>query len=547
MKPKRESGKISSYTPIFLVLAMGIIASIIAYTTVRDSLDNQARTAFTSLAITQSHIVVEGFSQAIFATASIGALFNASELVSLTEFTDFTTPLLQRFPTITALCWVPQVQRDERVNFEQVAQQSSPGFHITERNAENMLVDSAAKPSYFPVTYILPHAGNELAVGFDLYSNAIRRAAIDLAIDTAQTTSTARIRLVQDQGSSYSVLLIHPIFAKSASAAGPSLLQGVATAVYRIGAGVEQALSQFPSAALNIWLFDRSGAPGEQFLYFRSADKAATGNEQSPVQPVVNEQHYSHAFTLGGRQFELILSPDAKSISASSGYQAWLTLCAGLGFTCLLVAYLQLVLRRDRELFAGQVALEHQINERQAAEQLLRKANQSLEILSREDSLMGIANRRRFDEYLEQEWSRAMRDRTSLSLIIGDVDFFKAYNDAHGHVAGDECLRKIAKAVADVLERSGDMVARYGGEEIAIVLPATPAEGAYNLAEKVRLAVSNLALPQTLSGDAEVVTLSVGCGTVVPEKESAVVDFVQAVDAALYSAKQQGRNRTVVL
>ena len=115
----------------------------------------------------------------------------------------------------------------------------------------------------------------------------------------------------------------------------------------------------------------------------------------------------------------------------------------------MFAAYLELMLRRSRELMTGQQALKQQINERIYAEQQLREANRNLEILSRKDPLMGIANRRYFDEHFQQEWLRAARQGTPLSLLIGDVDYFKAYNDTYGHVAGDKCLKKIARILPD--------------------------------------------------------------------------------------------------
>ena len=541
----RKSGNLNGHFPTVLVVVVGIVASIIAYATVRETRVSQANAAFTSLATTHANIIVEGFSQTFIAIESVGALYGSSESVSWSQFADFAVHLLKRFPTIAALGWVPQVHHKEREGFEQAAQKLFPGFRITERNSQNLLVDSAERQTYFPVFFILPYAGNEAAHGFDLYSDKIRRKAIDQARDSGQTTSTARISLVQEQGNQYSVLLIHPIFHDEGSATDRGALLGVASAVYRIGDGVEKALSQVHSANLNIWLFDRSGEADTQFLYFHSSNKQQVEQRASEAVPAADAIQYVHEFNLGGREFELILSPASDYFNISGGIETWLALIIGLVFTALLAAYLELVLRRSRELMAGQKALQYQINERKNAEQHLREANRNLEILSREDPLMGIANRRYFDEYFRQEWKRAVRHGTSLSLLIGDVDYFKSYNDTYGHSAGDECLRKIAWVLTDALDRPGDLVARYGGEEIAVVLPSTSAAGAHNLAEKIRLSITAMALPQEQSAIAKVVTMSIGCGTVSPTQSSSMEDFFQAVDAALYRAKQQGRNQTV--
>ncbi len=528
-----------------LVIVLGIAASIIVNVAVRENRNSQANLAFTALASSRANLIVEGFSQTLFAIESVGALFGSSERISSSQFDDFVAPLLDRFPTITALGWAPQVHHNEREEFEQSARKLFPGFHITERNTQNEIVDSAERQIYFPVYFIRPYEGNEVAHGFDLHSNQVRRAAISRARDSGQTTSTARISLVQERGHSYSVLLIHPVFQNSGSGKDRGKLLGIASAVYRIGDGVEKALSQFISARMNILLFDRSAEPDKQFLYSNSLRNLGANQQITESMPPSNARQYVDKFNLGARNFELILTPASDYSELDEGYEAWLALVIGLGFTGLIAAYLELTFRRSQELISGQKALEQQINERIYAEQKLREANRNLEDLARKDPLMGIANRRYFDERFQQEWLRAARQGTALSLLIGDIDYFKNYNDTYGHPAGDRCLRKIARALADMVHRPDDLVARYGGEEIAIVLPSTTETGAYNIAEKVRLAVAAMALPHE-SSVSKMVTMSIGCGTTLVTQKTSMEDFIQAVDAALYRAKQQGRNKTVV-
>ena len=542
-------GKVNSlkgHALAILVLVLGIVTSIIVFAVVRENKSMQANVAFTNLASISANLIVEGFTQTLFAIESVGALYSSSESISLNQFDAFVAPLIVRFPTITALGWVPQVHHNEREEFEQIAQKLFPGFRITERNAQNEMVDSAKRQIYFPIYFIRPYEGNEVARGFDLYSNQVRRAAINHARDSGQTTSTARIRLVQERGHQYSVLIIHPVFQNGGSAKDRSRLLGIASAVYRIGDGVEKSLSQLIPARMNVWLFDRSGEPGKQFLYSNSSRNLGANQQITEPMPPANARKYVREFNLGARNFELILTPASDYFEFSGSYAAWLALVIGLGFTGLFAAYLELMFRRSRELMTGQQALEQQITERIYAEQQLREANRNLENLSRQDPLMGIGNRRYFDEYIQQEWQRADRQETPLSLLIGDIDYFKAYNDTYGHVAGDKCLQKIARVLSDIVHRPGDLIARYGGEEIAIVLPSTPETGAHNIAEKVRLAVAAMALPHEQSSVPKVVTISIGCGTALPTQKSSMEDFVQAVDAALYRAKQQGRNKTVV-
>jgi diguanylate cyclase (GGDEF)-like protein len=176
----------------------------------------------------------------------------------------------------------------------------------------------------------------------------------------------------------------------------------------------------------------------------------------------------------------------------------------------------------------------------------LATANRELEKLSRQDGLTGIANRRYFDSYLLTEVRRGAREKAPVSLILSDVDHFKAFNDCYGHQAGDDCLRRVAAALSSAGRRPADLAARYGGEEFAMVLPGTALEGAVDVAKAVSRVIGGLAIPHARSAVDQSVTLSQGIVSLIPEKETASEDLIQHADQALYQAKQQGRNRYVV-
>jgi diguanylate cyclase (GGDEF)-like protein len=152
-----------------------------------------------------------------------------------------------------------------------------------------------------------------------------------------------------------------------------------------------------------------------------------------------------------------------------------------------------------------------------------------------------LANRRSFDEHLQREWARADRIQRPLALIILDLDFFKQYNDQYGHVAGDECLKLVARALQEG-RRATDLAARIGGEEFSLLLPDTEIEGAISVAEIVRDRIEMLQLPHAKS-PMGVVTASFGAAAVTAGRTQTTEDLVRAADRALYEAKRQGRNR----
>jgi len=171
----------------------------------------------------------------------------------------------------------------------------------------------------------------------------------------------------------------------------------------------------------------------------------------------------------------------------------------------------------------------------------LDAANQELRRLTSLDGLTGIANRRHFDETLGREWRRSMRQGAEFSVLLGDVDLFKDYNDRLGHQEGDVCLQRVATTLAGAMDRGGDLVARYGGEEFAVILPETSLAGAEIVAERMRAAIATLAIPHPAS-ESGFVTMSFGVASGIAMPETDPQHIVKNADRALYEAKRAGRN-----
>ncbi len=175
----------------------------------------------------------------------------------------------------------------------------------------------------------------------------------------------------------------------------------------------------------------------------------------------------------------------------------------------------------------------------------LKRKSDLLESLVALDGLTEIPNRRRFDETLDLEWKRAIRNNNLLSLVLMDIDHFKLYNDNYGHAAGDVCLKKVARSIEKVPQRPADLVARYGGEEFVAVLPETDGEGATQIAEQMREAVFSLGVTHEFSSASDVVTISLGVATIYPVVEIDQKYLIEQADKGLYDAKEEGRNRFV--
>jgi diguanylate cyclase (GGDEF)-like protein len=176
----------------------------------------------------------------------------------------------------------------------------------------------------------------------------------------------------------------------------------------------------------------------------------------------------------------------------------------------------------------------------------LEAANQALQQLANVDGLTGVANRRRFDQYLKSQWLTLAQEKAMLSLILCDIDFFKLYNDKYGHPAGDACLQKVSGVLNSTAEKSHDLVARYGGEEFAVVMPRTNTAGAVHIAAGMQAGVRDLQIVHAESHVSQYVTLSLGVATTIPTFDSQPSSLINTADKALYQAKAEGRNRIIL-
>ncbi|MFS2129337.1 diguanylate cyclase domain-containing protein [Telluria sp. Tellsp131] len=201
------------------------------------------------------------------------------------------------------------------------------------------------------------------------------------------------------------------------------------------------------------------------------------------------------------------------------------------------------VIRRADGAVDCLVGFMFDISERKRAEDKILQLQKELEALSYRDPLTGIANRRMFDRILDVEWGKARALGEPLSLVMVDIDYFKQYNDRYGHPQGDACLKEVARVLDRAASRTRDLCARLGGEEFALVLPATDEAAALAVAARCARRLAQAALPHAASGVADIVTCSMGVATIVPGSQDQPAGLVEVADTRLYRAKGAGRNR----
>jgi diguanylate cyclase (GGDEF)-like protein/PAS domain S-box-containing protein len=200
------------------------------------------------------------------------------------------------------------------------------------------------------------------------------------------------------------------------------------------------------------------------------------------------------------------------------------------------------VVRNEDGTVNSLIGFMFDISERKKPEERLLSLQKELEDLSFKDGLTGVANRRMFDSIMELEWENARRNNQPLSLIMIDIDYFKQYNDHYGHLQGDECLKRVASALGSAATRARDAFARFGGEEFVLVLPETDETSAYKIAERCRSLIFKEQIPHEKSQTGQLLTISMGVGTITPMHKDEAMAFIEAVDQRLYQAKQKGRN-----
>jgi len=458
------------------------------------------------------------------ALRSLAILFSDSRTPNWDHFSLEAKSILSRHQDIQALEWVPRITQDQRNTFELKLLNNLPKFEIIERLKQGNMVSASLRDEYFPVYFVEPFIGNELAYGFDLASNSIRNKAITSARDSGLPTATGSITLVQETGNQKGFLAFIPIYKTrelSTIEKRKANFSGLVLGVFRIGDIFHSSIKNKEFKNIQITLSDETDPQNKITLH-------QTINQTSEIK---DELIYrKNLALLWGRQWVISASPSEAFYSDRRNVLPLAVFISFLVFTIYIAFYIHFISKRAATI---QKIVFEQNKE-------IHDANKKLESLSRSDGLTGIANRRYMDDFLEQEWRQATRSKASISFIIIDIDYFKLYNDNYGHPKGDDCLKKVANKLKSILHRPSDLIARYGGEEFSLILPQTT--NAVEIAKNCRRAIESMRIPHEHSKNSNVVTVSAGVCTVIPKINMSSRTLIETADKALYLAKNNGRN-----
>ncbi|MDH5327834.1 MAG: diguanylate cyclase [Gammaproteobacteria bacterium] len=466
----------------------------------------------------------------------LSTFYDSSEEVTYEEFQEYTKSFSTLHPEVKAWEWVPLVRGATRDKHEQKISKNIIGYKITEMDSNRNLILANKRPFYYPVTFIHPQAGNTNAMGFDLNSSDSRRQFIEKTIARNALTISTRVRLVQEDSESYSVLAAIPVLKRNTYSPllkidSPQIL-GLVVCVIRIDDIIDKT-------------FLGNFARGVSLSVSQKHDRVTMYKKGEANN--FNQHSFNEDIRVANQIWNVTISSDLSRYGARNFYELTVPFIFGIFLSICLSGYLFMLRSSRKRILSINTRLSQEIKKRNQYEQELIKTNLQLKKLSKYDPVMKIANRHAFNDYLRSELKRAKRTGFPLSLLIADIDNFKAYNDTYGHVIGDHCLALVAGVFKENANRPADLPARYGGEEIAVILPETFEEGAKMVAENIRNAVSTLSIPHEKSDVATVVTISIGVITVT-KVESYMSDewIIQSADKALYEAKHSGKNKVSV-
>ncbi len=454
--------------------------------------------------------------------------------VSHQEFQSFSRGFFERQRSLIALEWVPKVEHSERQRYEESLRGTFPHYHFVELSPQGLLVEAEERPSYYPIHYIEPYSNNQRTHGFDFGSEDIHLDVLNRARTSGVLQISRPISLSLGAEEIEAALLVLPVYDREMvpPVEREQRFKGLLVGAINLEQIVHTALDKTAEKALFMTLKDttpETGIANDSQILFQYP-------KAHEVKSLSDDSFYSQTtvLQLGSRVWTLEATPTNSYIHEKQNKLTVLVLTLG---GCFLITSAQLwrsQLRRTTEI---EIAVEDKTSK-------LRAVNQKLEMLSNTDPLTGIANRRLFDRYLDQEFYRSRREKTPLVIMIIDIDQFKAYNDQYGHLMGDDCLKGVVDRIYRSLNRASDLLARIGGDEFGIILPNT--NDALPVAQRIldNFEKDKMANDSIESGG--YISVSIGSVVAYQIKDMQKDELIQLADQAVFRAKSNGRHRVEV-
>jgi PAS domain S-box-containing protein len=379
-----ERHRISLRMRLFVILPVCLAAAltVLAFQQIRAGKWSQVQAEFTREAQIMSTTLGSNFESYVDVLYSIKGLFDSSKTVDRQEFQIFVQRLFDRHSGIQALEWIPRVTHEQRRLYEAAALRDGfSEFQITERESQGQMVPASSRVEYFPVYYVEPYAGNELALGYDLASNSVRRAAISHSRKTGKLTATARVTLVQEQEKEYGAVVLLPVYGQQRGVAmveaHRDALRGFVLGVFRIGDMVTSALKAFDADTVIYSLHDYTAPAGKQLLWEHNPIIQLSGGALLSHRQETNfaDLRFRKTYDLGGRNWTIFFAPTVSYLATYRSWDVWAVLVGGLLFTSLMGALLLAVLGRSAELATVNTSLQKEIVERTQAEAKVRESS----------------------------------------------------------------------------------------------------------------------------------------------------------------------------
>ncbi|MEZ8082500.1 CHASE domain-containing protein [Enterovibrio norvegicus] len=449
-----------------------------------------------------------------------------SEEINEDAFVAFADSVMNRHPNIRSMEWAEYLVEKNRDLYEAEAALEFALFEIVELSANGQLVKAASRSQYFPVRYVTPYEENQNVMGFDLASRPSMKDALEMSWYRGVPIATPAIRLKREFEDHSGFLMLLPVFIGNPETQTDreAALRGFLVALFDVQDIFDIAISNTVNEDINLELIDKGLNEQSDVIFENVVDLAEP--------PVMKLGYTSKPIYFAGREWVLRGTPTVDYVKARMSIFPYMIFVVGMIIFSLL-AYLQYVLQHRA------LSIQKRVD---AKTRELRDANKKLEKMSKSDGLTGRYNRDYFDECVDAEVKRSQRDRLAMSMLIVEIDHMSAYNEKHGRVGGDKVIRLVSQALADKLKRPGDLLARYGGESFAILLPNTK-DGA-PIAQLCFDALKVLKLPFDKEAGDDIITVSIGGVTVLKSEEIDPAKFMAYAEIALNKAIAEGRDRT---